>query len=78
MAVLAIALLLLIVSTQRNTGFFANLDVIHQAKYAAIYFSEVRLLLTSLVYFRNSPYYNDMSTNNFPSFIEEALQSSRN
>jgi len=56
LAVIAIALLLLVVSSDRNKDFFSNLDVIHKAKDAAIYFGQIRLLLSSLVYFENSKY----------------------
>jgi hypothetical protein len=49
LAVIAIALLLLVVSTDRNTGFFSNLEIIFQAKEAAIFFAKVRLMLSSLI-----------------------------
>lgn len=54
LAVISIALLLLIVSTDRNDKFFANLDIINFSKEAAIYYGEIRLMLSSLVLLKNS------------------------
>ena len=51
---ISIALLLLIVSTDRNDKFFANLDIINFSKEAAIYYGEIRLMLSSLLLFKNS------------------------
>jgi hypothetical protein len=54
LAVISIALLLLVVSTDRNTQFFSNLDIINLSKEAAIYYGEIRLILSSLVLYKNS------------------------
>ena len=61
LSVISIALLLIVVSTDRTKGFFANVDIIQQAKEASIYFAEIRLLLSTLVQYKNSrfSYQND-------------------
>ncbi len=55
---IAIALLLLAVSSDRNSGFLTNVEIIQQSKYAALYFAELRLLLSSLVQYSNSRFSN--------------------
>ncbi len=54
LAVISIALLLLAVSSNRNSGFLSNVDIIQKSKEAALYFGELRLLLGSFVQFSNS------------------------
>jgi hypothetical protein len=40
---------LLAVSSDRNSGFLTNVDIIQQSKEAALYFAELRLMLSALV-----------------------------
>ena len=54
LAVISIALILLVVSVDRNRGFFDNVNVIQQAKESVIYFSQVRTMVSTLVSFQNS------------------------
>lgn len=54
LCVIAIAILLLSVSSNRNSGFLTNVDLIHKSKNAALYFAELRLILSTLIQFSNS------------------------
>ena len=56
LSVIAIAILLLAVSSNRNSGFLKNVDLINQSKDAALYFAELRLLLSTLIQYSNSKY----------------------
>jgi hypothetical protein len=76
LAVIAIALLLLAVSSDRNSGFLTNVDIIQQSKQAALYFTELRLLLSSLVYFSNSRQSN-FSDPELSKFTDSVLTSSK-
>jgi hypothetical protein len=76
LAVIAIALLLLAVSSDRNSGFLTNVDIIQQSKQAALYFTELRLLLSSLVYFSNSRQSN-FSDPELIKFTDSVLTSSK-
>jgi len=50
-SVITIAFILLIVSINKNQGFFSNVNVIKSAKEAVIYFSQLRTMLSTLVAF---------------------------
>ena len=66
-------MVLLVVSMNRNTGFYSNLDVIYQSKESAIYFAESRLLLSTLVEYANSQF--DYSQDSVLSGFDELILS---
>lgn len=71
LSVIGIAMVLLIVSTNRNNGFFSNVDIIKQSKESDILFSQIRTMIATLVTFANSKYSyaSDPNLSNLTSFI---------
>eukprot|EP00347_Sterkiella_histriomuscorum_P005198 403357516 len=55
-AVISIALLLLVVIIDRNSGFFTNVDIIKKSKESVIYYSQLRTMMSTIVLFDNSRY----------------------
>ena len=78
LSVIGIALLLLVVSVDRNQGFFGNVEVIKQAKQSVIMFSQLRTMMATLVAYSNSQfkYTNDTNLANLTSFIIDKTESS--
>jgi hypothetical protein len=79
LCVIAIAILLLGVSSNRNSGFLTNVDLIHQSKNSALYFAELRLLLSTLIQYSNSQYnYTTDPILNPSLFPQEILDNAKN
>ncbi len=78
LSIIAIAILLMAVSSDRNSGFVSNVGLIHQSKKAVLFFTELRLLLSTLVHYSNSRFnYQSDSILRSNVFTKEIMDTTR-
>lgn len=54
MSAIAIAVVVLVVSLDRNSGFFENMGIVKSAKEGVIIYSQIRTMFVTLINIKNS------------------------